>query len=79
MPCVITGNPPPNDPHHLKSKGSFGDDVEWNLIPLKHELHRELHKAGMTKFADKYPEFKKWLLTNGWIFESDKWRRYEND
>ena len=74
-PCVITGNPPPNDPSHCKSKGSFGDDVSWNICPLRHDLHVELHKLGATTFANKYPKYKDWLVNNGWQFDEflKKW------
>jgi hypothetical protein len=74
-PCVITGNYPPNDPHHIKSRGSMGDDVEWNIVSLKHELHQEFHKIGINTFTEKYPKFKEWLLSHGWEFDSfrSKW------
>lgn len=75
--CVVSGSAPPNDPHHIRSRGAFGDDVAWNVVPLTRELHQEFHKIGIETFANKYDNFKKWLLTNGWTFESGKWRHYE--
>lgn len=73
--CVISGNPPPNDPHHVRSKGAQGDDVEYNICPLRHDLHKEFHDIGMTTFANKYPKFKAWLLYQGWQFNdfTNKW------
>jgi len=76
-PCIVTGTPPPSDCHHVKSKGSFGADVAWNLCPLTRELHQEFHKIGIETFANKYEKFKNWLLANGWTFESGKWRHFE--
>lgn len=68
MPCVITGAPGPNDPHHVKSKKSGGPELPWNLCPLKHELHREFHNIGINTFANKYPAFKAWLEAAGWTY-----------
>lgn len=75
MPCVISGAPGPNDPSHVKSRGSFGDDVAYNICPLAHRYHVELHKIGAVTFANKYPAYKKWLLDNGWTFDEflQKW------
>jgi hypothetical protein len=74
-PCVITGNYPPNDPHHIKSRGAMGDDVEWNIVSLKHELHQEFHKIGINSFAKKYPKIEAWLIANGWTWDEfrKKW------
>lgn len=79
--CVITGNFPPNDPHHVKSKGSGGPDEPWNLCPLRHDLHQEFHKIGISSFAEKYPAFKSWLEKNGWEYNDhlNKWRHHERD
>lgn len=74
-PCVITGNPPPNDPSHVKSRGSFGGDVSWNICPLRHDKHVELHKIGATTFALKYEKYRDWLTENGWTLNefTKKW------
>lgn len=81
MPCVITGNPPPNDPSHVKSIGSHGDDVPWNICPLRHDLHVELHKKGASTFAKKYPAYKAWLIKNGWEYNEllDRWLHAGNE
>jgi hypothetical protein len=68
MPCVITGAPPPNDPHHVKSKKSGGPETVWNLVSLCHEKHREFHNIGINSFAKKYPKFEAWLLDKGWTY-----------
>ena len=75
QPCVISGAPGPNDPSHVKSRGSHGDDVEWNICPLAHKYHQELHKIGAVTFANKYPRYRQWLLDNGWQFDEvlQKW------
>ena len=74
LACVVTGRTPV-DVHHVKTKGSYGDDVEWNLIPLIHEKHMELHQLGNERFANKYINFKLWLFKNDWEFDhlKNKW------
>ncbi len=71
--CIITGAPNA-DAHHIRHRGTGGEDVEWNLIYLKHELHQELHAIGLKTFADKYFPFKQWLIDHEWIELSGKWK-----
>lgn len=52
--------------HHIKTRGSGGNDKDWNLIPLCIEHHTEVHKLGMVKFGEKYPKVNEWLLSHGW-------------
>ena len=54
------------DPAHAKSKGSGGDDIKENVIPLCRKHHTEQHKIGVVTFAKKYPKVMMWYLTNGW-------------
>lgn len=74
MPCVITGTPGPNDPHHVRSRGAMGDDVAWNIVPLRHDLHVEFHKKGINTFTEKYPKFKDWLISKGWTWDDFRQR-----
>lgn len=57
LPCAIKGRLCTGDidPHHIKSRGAGGDDVEENLIPLCREHHTEIHQIGKIKFRSKYP------------------------
>jgi hypothetical protein len=73
QPCIITGSREV-DVHHVKSRGSHGDDVEWNLAPLTRALHTEFHKIGMVTFAKKYPLFEIWLISKGWTFDEFRQR-----
>lgn len=80
MPCVISGAPGPNDPSHVSSVGSHADDVPWNICPLAHKYHVELHNSGASTFAKKYPAYKAWLIKNGWEYNEllDRWLHPEN-
>lgn len=72
--CIITGKDA--DYHHVRSRGAFGCDEAWNLVPLCREKHTEIHKIGILTFSKKYPEFRNWLIKNGWVFDEvlKKWR-----
>lgn len=65
LPCVATGEPNA-DWHHVKTRGSGGTEDEWNKMPLSRLKHSEVHHIGLTRFADKYPRVKEWLVTHGW-------------
>jgi hypothetical protein len=54
-PCAVCGRRPPNDPHHLKSRGAGGGDEPENLLSLCREHHTEMHKIGALTFLKKYP------------------------
>ena len=51
--CIICGWVP-SDPHHVKTVGSGGDDVESNLLALCRKHHTEIHKIGVRTFFKKY-------------------------
>ena len=56
LPCVISGNPGPNDPHHAgegsRGMGLKADDL--TAIPLAHKYHQEIHAIGRRSFEEKY-------------------------
>lgn len=66
LPCVRCGKPPPNDPAHIKSKGSGGDDIDDNLLPLCRECHRYQHWIGWPRFAVTHQNVYDALLDRGW-------------
>ena len=76
-PCLIC-HATPVDVHHLNTRGSFADDVEWNLIPACRTCHNLFHNKGISFMANKFFHFKEWLIKNGWIYETHlaKWRHY---
>lgn len=78
--CALTGEVgcefDPIVVHHLKTVGSRGPDVRWNLLPMKMSLHTPvIHVLGISKTAEKYPRLKAWLEDKGWQFNEfrNKW------
>lgn len=63
--------------HHIKTRGSGGEDVYWNMMPLCQCHHNEIHQKGTSHMAIKYNSIMKWLICNDWIFsnQSKKWVR----
>ena len=41
--CQICGTPGQTEKHHIKTKGSGGDDTEENLIEVCRKCHRLIH------------------------------------
>jgi hypothetical protein len=52
-PCCICGRPA--DPAHIKSRGSGGNDVPENIVPLCRVHHTLQHALGWKRFTEKYP------------------------
>jgi 5-methylcytosine-specific restriction endonuclease McrA len=65
------------DPAHIKSRGSGGDDAEWNLMPLCREHHSEQHSRGWWAFGEKYPGVWLGLKTRGWGWDGRRLVREE--
>lgn len=60
----------PSDPCHIKTRGSGGDDVESNLIPMCRQHHTEQGQIGWVRFCAKYPKAENELAEKGWrVFE----------
>ncbi|MFI5342858.1 MAG: putative HNHc nuclease [Chlamydiales bacterium] len=66
--CKACGRPG-SDACHIKSKGSGGDDVWNNVIPLCRKHHCEQHSIGWRKFCSKYPSVELYLNSIGWYFD----------
>lgn len=73
--CVATGEVG-CDLHHVKTRGSGGLDEPWNLIPVSHAIHMEIHSKGLVWASLKYPGIRTWLLEHGWFLEEQrgKWK-----
>jgi hypothetical protein len=71
-PCDVCRKAPPNDPSHIKSRGSGGDDTEENLKTLCRKHHVEWHQYGPTKFVEWYPKIEALLAVKGWKLERGK-------
>lgn len=48
----------PSDPHHIKSRGSGGDDSPENICPLCRKHHSEIHQIGLNRMLEKYGNFR---------------------
>ncbi len=54
------------DPAHIKSVGSGGHDLPWNLMPLCRRHHSMQHSKGWMFMANKYPRIEMMLFAHGW-------------
>jgi hypothetical protein len=78
LPCCVTGYIGDEvDPHHIKgyawlTGGSMGKkSSDLSCIPLKHDLHQELHDIGWKSFEEKYSFSQSdWMLRT--IFRAEK-------
>lgn len=75
MTCEVCGFYHGSTPHHVQSVKSGGTNDEWNIIPLCLRCHGEIHTIGRSTFAKKYPQFRSWLIKNGWEYDKffNKW------
>lgn len=73
QPCLVCMEPPPSDPHHLKSKGAGGPDEA--CIPLCRTHHREYHTTTHAKFERAHGFPRKRGL---WFFAWRVLHRYHN-
>jgi len=74
-PCLVCEKPSVG--HHIKTKGSGGDDAPYNLMPLCFIHHRRVHDLGLTLFAKVFPMIAIYLIGHGWEYDHflDKWTR----
>jgi 5-methylcytosine-specific restriction endonuclease McrA len=77
--CGHNGSYYPLDREHTKTRGSGGTDDEWNVSIMCRKCHTEKGSKGLSHMANKYPNYKKWLLEMGWNYDEflKKWVRYE--
>lgn len=62
MPCAVKEQCfGPVAGHHIKSRGSGGDDIELNLLPLCQKHHSEVHQIGSYTMECKYQSYKDYL------------------
>ena len=50
--CAVCLSGPPNDPHHLTSRGASGSDR--TALPLCRDCHREYHSVGQNHFETNH-------------------------
>ena len=53
-PSIVSGYPPPSDPHHLFNTGKKGKRNDYLEIPLTREDHTEIHTIGHDTFEEKH-------------------------
>lgn len=62
---------------HIKTRKAYPEfeNERWNCPTLCRDCHIEQGTIGISSFADKYPKYKEWLISNGWGFDSfsNKW------
>lgn len=46
LPCCITGQPGPSDPHHTEVGGFRMKGTDYSCIPLSREIHRQVEDYG---------------------------------
>lgn len=56
LPCCVCGDPPPSDPHHIKTKKSGGGDELENLLSLCRKDHQLFHTMGVKRFFSWFHE-----------------------
>ncbi len=74
-PCDVCGEGYRSDPHHIRSKGSGGDDVESNIISCCRICHSNIHQQGYGYMWRHCPKLKDILTKKGWVFSLGKLRR----
>lgn len=68
--CVACGKRG-SDPAHVRSRGSGGDDVADNLVPLCREHHTIQHAIGWSRFVERFPTVGLDLVVKGWAITAD--------
>ena len=75
-PCLINNDDCKGDTcgHHLKTKGSGGNDEYRNLMALCRMHHSEVHQVGLTTFVKKY-DLQNYMIDKEWSYGSllNKW------
>lgn len=75
--CQLCGKSPV-DACHIKTKGSGGDDVEWNLLSMCRNCHNLQHLWGFYKLCEQFPFLRQILAQKGWVFDGNKKLRRED-
>ena len=80
-PCVACGESKDGFVtfHHVKTRGSGGNDNPENLMPLCAWCHHLIHKIGTVEMSKKYESINNWLVKNGWELMAGKWRQLNEE
>jgi len=78
LPCMACGKFPPNEAHHIKTRGSGGGDDYWNILPLCTSCHtgskNSWHQSGAVSFLLKHNHILVYLQKLGWELIDGKLR-----
>lgn len=81
VPCGHNGSFYPLDPEHLYTRKARPElaNHPLNIMTVCRKCHVEKGNKGMVHMANKYPNYKAWLIKNGWEFNEflKKWVLYE--
>ena len=80
QPCIICGRP--GGPDHIRTKGAWGRDDDYNIWVLCVEHHTQRGMMGFMTFVRRF-NLQKALLKKGWVqggVNGDRWvyLEYEN-
>lgn len=78
--CVACGDHwPMLDIDHVKTIGSGGTNDPWNCMTLCRFCHIKKDQKGIVWMTNTFPNYKNWLIKNGWEFDKylGKWRHYD--
>lgn len=74
--CLACGKAPPNEAHHIRSRGAGGKDDFFNVISLCDRHHRggpeAWHQIGAISFINKFPWVGVYMRQLGWTFVNNK-------
>jgi hypothetical protein len=54
LPCCITGQPGPSDPHHVETGGFGMKGTDYSVIPLNRDIHRMVEDRGHIWLEEKF-------------------------
>ena len=69
--CMICSRTP-SFLHHIKTRGSGGDNSRENLAALCLGCHSEVHQIGAVTFFKKHSRYREILEARGWRIENGK-------
>lgn len=78
MKCLVCGSANV-DVHHIKTRGSGGNDELYNLMPVCRIHHNEVHNIGLVSFSQKYLGVSTYLQDNGWDLVNGKLLHIQDD
>lgn len=77
LPCLACGRAAPSEAHHVRSRGAYGGDDAWNVIPLcAAECHTRgkyaWHRIGPLLFLRRFPHVREYLEALGWVYDGKR-------